>query len=140
MVLPAVCLLTQSELDWCRFGNFRSRCSVTDTNVQLSDVITDEEVSQDSSGVDSDCSTPIVHINSDILESESLRLLSETTFVDRLLTALPVCFSLLSYNHMNLLIYLSSISCISSTQPCTYYLHIIHCFLFRFYQRSSSMP
>lgn len=37
-----------------------------------------------------DCSAPVVHIKSDVLEAEPLSLLSETAYVDTLLTTLPV--------------------------------------------------
>ncbi|THF99227.1 hypothetical protein TEA_016535 [Camellia sinensis var. sinensis] len=53
-------------------------------------VDTDEEVQAEFSTAASNCSVPIVHIKSDILETESLNLLAEDTFVDTLLTTLPV--------------------------------------------------
>lgn len=74
----------------CRFRNLNSRCSITNTNLHLSNVLTEDEAPQDLSAAECDCSTPIVHLKTDILESESLSLLAETTYVDSVLTALPV--------------------------------------------------
>ncbi|KAJ8752360.1 hypothetical protein K2173_003996 [Erythroxylum novogranatense] len=82
--------LPSSAFGSSRFNNFISGCSITNTDLQLSDAIADVEVLQHSSAVVPDCSSPIVHIKSDILEPESLGLLSETTYVDQLLTGLTV--------------------------------------------------
>ena len=72
-----------------RFGYFSSRCSITNTDVELDHVRTAEAHVQ-SSTVEPDCPVPIVKLNSDILETEPLNLLTEATNVDCLLTALPV--------------------------------------------------
>ncbi|CAK9171434.1 unnamed protein product [Ilex paraguariensis] len=57
----------------------------------LNHIIPDEEVEEDiSAAASSDCSVSIVHLKSDILESEALNLLGEGTYVDTLLTTLPV--------------------------------------------------
>lgn len=72
-----------------RLESFNYRCSVTDTEV-FNHVDTDEEVQAEFSTAASNCSVPIVHIKSDILETESLNLLAEDTYVDTLLTTLPV--------------------------------------------------
>ncbi|XP_050224413.1 solute carrier family 40 member 3, chloroplastic isoform X2 [Mercurialis annua] len=74
----------------CRFSNFNSRCSITNSDIHCSPVLTEDEVLQHVSEVEPDCLAPIVHIKSDILEAEPLSLLTEATFVDSLLTALPV--------------------------------------------------
>lgn len=49
-----------------------------------------DEVEGGSSVVEPECPVPIVKLKSDILETESLNLLTEATYVDTLLTALPV--------------------------------------------------
>ncbi|KDP23393.1 hypothetical protein JCGZ_23226 [Jatropha curcas] len=72
-----------------RFSNLNSRCSFTNSDLECSHVLTDDEV-PNVSIVEHECSTPIIHINSDILEAEPLSLLAEVTFVDSLLTSLPV--------------------------------------------------
>ncbi|KAF7805047.1 solute carrier family 40 member 3, chloroplastic [Senna tora] len=72
-----------------RFGCFSSKCSITNTDIQLDHVTTDEAHAE-SSTVVPNCPVPIVKINSDILETESLNLLTEGTYVDSLLTVLPV--------------------------------------------------
>ncbi|CAK9145862.1 unnamed protein product [Ilex paraguariensis] len=70
--------------------NFNSRCSMSNADV-LNHIIPDEEVEEDiSAAASSDCSVSIVHLKSDILESEALNLLGEGTYVDTLLTTLPV--------------------------------------------------
>ncbi|KAB5556006.1 hypothetical protein DKX38_006915 [Salix brachista] len=73
-----------------RFRNLNSRCSITNTDLHLSSVVTEDEAPQDLLAAECDCSTPIVHLKTDILDSESLSLLAETTYVDSVLTALPV--------------------------------------------------
>lgn len=72
-----------------RLESFNYRCSITDTEV-FNHVDSDEEVQAEFSTAASNCSVPIVHIKSDILETESLNLLAEDTYVDTLLTTLPV--------------------------------------------------
>ncbi|KAM1442624.1 hypothetical protein ACFXTO_010589 [Malus domestica] len=72
-----------------RFDSFSSRCSITNTDAHFSHVATDNEVQEESSIAEpgcSSCSVPIV----DMLDTESLSLLTEDTYVDCLLTTLPV--------------------------------------------------
>ncbi|KAH1138252.1 hypothetical protein AAZX31_10G137800 [Glycine max] len=73
-----------------RFACFGSKCSLTDTDVHLVHVTTDEDEAQGRGVVEPHCPVPFVKLNTDILETESLNLLAEATFVDTLLTALPV--------------------------------------------------
>lgn len=73
-----------------RSGSFYSRCSITNTDVCHNQVATDGEIADDLAAVNADCPVPIVHLNSDILETESLSLLTECTYVDSILTTLPV--------------------------------------------------
>ncbi|KAF7817976.1 solute carrier family 40 member 3, chloroplastic-like isoform X1 [Senna tora] len=72
-----------------RFNNFSSRCSITNTDICL-DCITTDEAKGECSIVEPDCLVPVVQLESDILKTESLSLLTEGTYVDSLLTALPV--------------------------------------------------
>ncbi|KAE9611914.1 putative major facilitator superfamily domain-containing protein [Lupinus albus] len=72
-----------------RFACFSSRCSITNTDIHV-DHVTMDEAEGTSSAVEPECPVPIVKLNSDILKTESLNLLTEATFVDTLLTALPV--------------------------------------------------
>lgn len=58
----------------------------------FNDVATEEEIQEDFSEADSSCSVPIVHLNPDVLETESMNLLAERAYVDALLTVLPVCW------------------------------------------------
>ncbi|KAF5454192.1 hypothetical protein F2P56_023874 [Juglans regia] len=74
----------------CRFDSLVSRCSITNTNVQFDQVAAEDEIQEDFSAVESNSSVPIVRLNSDILETESLNLLTEGAYVDSLLTKLPV--------------------------------------------------
>ncbi|KAK7356159.1 hypothetical protein VNO80_15425 [Phaseolus coccineus] len=73
-----------------RFACFGSKCSLTDTDVHLDHVTTDEDEGQGRGVVEPLCPVPFVKLKTDILETESLNLLSEATFVDTLLTTLPV--------------------------------------------------
>ncbi|KAK1374050.1 Solute carrier family 40 protein [Heracleum sosnowskyi] len=70
-----------------RLDKFCLRCSITDTDV-LNSVAIEEELHEELST--SNCSVPIVQLNTDVLEAESVNLLSESTYVDTLLTKLPV--------------------------------------------------
>lgn len=56
----------------------------------MNSVAIEEELHEELST--SNCSVPIVQLNSDVLEAESVNLLSESTYVDTLLTKLPVCW------------------------------------------------
>lgn len=55
----------------------------------MNSVAIEEELHEELST--SNCSVPIVQLNTDVLEAESVNLLSESTYVDTLLTKLPVC-------------------------------------------------
>lgn len=67
------------------------KCSITNTDIHLDQVDTINEERDDggSSVIEHECPVPI-KIKPDIMENESLNLLSEATFVDTLLTSLPV--------------------------------------------------
>ncbi|KVH92078.1 hypothetical protein Ccrd_005895 [Cynara cardunculus var. scolymus] len=71
-----------------RLNNLYTRCSITNTEV-FNDIIT-EEVCHDSSSDASNCSVPILHLNAEIHDTESANLLVEGTFVDMILTTLPI--------------------------------------------------
>ncbi|XVF41759.1 hypothetical protein PTKIN_Ptkin01aG0306200 [Pterospermum kingtungense] len=71
------------------FDSLKSRCSITNTDVQFNHVATeDEDISATDIGCC--CATPIVQLKSDVLETESLSILTGDTYVDSLLTTLPV--------------------------------------------------
>lgn len=74
----------------CRFDGFISRCSFINTDTQCNHVATEDESCEELSAVEPDCSVPIINLKSEILEAEPLSLLTEDTYVDCLLTALPV--------------------------------------------------
>ncbi|XP_040373119.1 solute carrier family 40 member 3, chloroplastic isoform X2 [Rosa chinensis] len=71
-----------------RFIN--ARCSMTNTDVHFNHVATENETQDESSDIGIECSVPVVHLTPDILETESLSLLTEDTYVDSLLITLPV--------------------------------------------------
>ncbi|KAG2402393.1 Solute carrier family 40 member 3 [Vigna angularis] len=73
-----------------RFARFGFKCSLTDTDVHLDHVTTDEDDGQGRGVVEPLCPVPFVNLKTDILETDSLNLLAEATFVDTLLTTLPV--------------------------------------------------
>ncbi|KAL0384752.1 UNVERIFIED_CONTAM: Solute carrier family 40 member 3, chloroplastic [Sesamum radiatum] len=62
-----------------RLDTFNLRCSLTNTDV-LNSVAT-EEVYDDATSLDSNCSIPVVHLKSDTLETEGLNLLWGGTYV-----------------------------------------------------------
>lgn len=54
-------------------------------------VAADDEVREDMLAYEMECPVSIVQLNSDMLQTDSLTLLAKGTFVDRLLTTIPVC-------------------------------------------------
>ncbi|KAK8545949.1 hypothetical protein V6N12_026757 [Hibiscus sabdariffa] len=70
-------------------GSFRSR--LINTDVHFNHVATEDE---DLSAKNSDCSytstTPMVQLKSDVLETESLNIITGDSYVDSLLTTIPV--------------------------------------------------
>ncbi|KAF8369364.1 hypothetical protein HHK36_032623 [Tetracentron sinense] len=73
-----------------RVDNFISRCSITNTDVHFNHVTTEEDAPEELSSIPPSCSVPVVHLKSEILENESLNLLDEETYLNNLLTTLPV--------------------------------------------------
>ncbi|KAJ9557607.1 hypothetical protein OSB04_012221 [Centaurea solstitialis] len=71
-----------------RLNNLYTRCSITNTEV-FNNIIT-EDVHHDSSSDAPSCSVPILHLNAEIHDTESANLLVEGTFVDMILTTLPI--------------------------------------------------
>lgn len=86
----------------CRFQKFHSRCAITNVDVLYNHVVTEEHIQSDNT-VETDYSVPIVHINSDILETESSTLITQDTYIDSLLTVLPVCLQCFCKFHLILL-------------------------------------
>ncbi|XP_010267955.1 PREDICTED: solute carrier family 40 member 3, chloroplastic-like isoform X2 [Nelumbo nucifera] len=74
----------------CKLASFTSRCSITNTDVHFNHVATEEDIPDDLSSIPSGCSFPLVHVQSEILGTESLSSLAEDTYIDNLLTTLPV--------------------------------------------------
>lgn len=85
-----------SSRRWLNFDStsashrFVSRCSITNTEVQLDHVAADDEVREDMLANEMECPVSIVQLNSDMLQTDSLTLLAKGTFADSLLTAIPV--------------------------------------------------
>eukprot|EP00268_Persea_americana_P038069 TRINITY_DN3772_c0_g1_i4.p1 TRINITY_DN3772_c0_g1~~TRINITY_DN3772_c0_g1_i4.p1 ORF type:complete len:603 (-),score=128.08 TRINITY_DN3772_c0_g1_i4:580-2388(-) len=73
-----------------RSDTFTSRCSIANTGMDLNHLATENEVVDDLQSVPSGCSIPIVHLKSDILENEPLKLLTEDPYIHDLFTKLPV--------------------------------------------------
>lgn len=68
-----------------------SRCSIANTEVDFDHVVTENEAVDDLPSIPSGCSIPVVHLNSDTLDTEPLKLLTEdTTNISNLFTTLPV--------------------------------------------------
>lgn len=83
-----LCFYSLNLLFICRLGSFSLRCSLTNTDVLTS--VATEEVFEDSTSLDSNCSIPVVHLKTDTLDAEGINLLAGGTYVDTILTALPV--------------------------------------------------
>ncbi|XP_057250359.1 solute carrier family 40 member 3, chloroplastic isoform X3 [Beta vulgaris subsp. vulgaris] len=73
-----------------RADRFCSSCSMIDTDLQVDNIASDEDIEEDLSSSASNYSSPIVHLHPDILEAESLNILNERSYVDTVLTGLPV--------------------------------------------------
>ncbi|KAL3814627.1 hypothetical protein ACJIZ3_015895 [Penstemon smallii] len=71
-----------------RLGTFSLRCSLTNTDV-CNSVVTDE-VQDGTTSLDTNCSVPVVHLKPDTLDTEGINLLVGGTYVDTILTTLPV--------------------------------------------------
>ncbi|KAL0454636.1 UNVERIFIED_CONTAM: Solute carrier family 40 member 3, chloroplastic [Sesamum latifolium] len=71
-----------------RLAAFRLRCSLTNTDIYNS--VATDDVHEDTTSLDSNCSVPVVHLKSDSLETEGLNLLVCDTYADTVLTTLPV--------------------------------------------------
>ncbi|KAK6159794.1 hypothetical protein DH2020_003175 [Rehmannia glutinosa] len=71
-----------------RLDTFRLRCSFINTDVL--DSVATEEIYEDTTSLDSNCSIPVVHLQPDSLETEGLNLLVGGTYVDTILKELPV--------------------------------------------------
>ncbi|XP_010524832.1 PREDICTED: solute carrier family 40 member 3, chloroplastic-like [Tarenaya hassleriana] len=80
----------KSTLNSRRLHSFSSRCSIINTDVCHGHITTDDKVHEDLPTPAEDHVVPIVHLDNDIPIAESLSLLTECTYVDTLLTALPV--------------------------------------------------
>ncbi|KAL8061524.1 hypothetical protein ABFX02_02G091800 [Erythranthe guttata] len=73
-----------------RLDAFSLKCSLTSIDVLDSVATATEEVFEDTASLESNCSIPVVHLKSDTLETEGINLLVGGTYVDTILTALPV--------------------------------------------------
>lgn len=74
-----------------RVKNFSTRCSTANADVQINHVVAEDEAQDDSSSsIQSGLSIPIVSFCPEILETESLSLLTEDSCVDDIITTLPV--------------------------------------------------
>ncbi|KAL2925681.1 Solute carrier family 40 member 3 chloroplastic, partial [Bienertia sinuspersici] len=74
----------------CRVDDFCASCPMIDTDLHPDDIACDEDIQEDLASSASNYSGPVVHLNPDILEAESVNILSERSYVDTVLTALPV--------------------------------------------------
>ncbi|XP_042486636.1 solute carrier family 40 member 3, chloroplastic [Macadamia integrifolia] len=82
--------MNRSAASFTRLDCFTSRCSITNADLHFNNVATEEEVQDELSSVSSGCSVPVVHLKTGIIESEALNLPAEDTYMNELLTTLPV--------------------------------------------------
>ncbi|KAL1212765.1 Solute carrier family 40 member 3 [Cardamine amara subsp. amara] len=73
-----------------RLNRFSAKCSIINTEVCHEFVTTDDDIHEDLPTQIEDHSIPLVHLDTNIAVTESLSLLTECTYVDTVLTALPV--------------------------------------------------
>lgn len=73
-----------------RPSSFTSKCSVTDVDVELKHIETEDEVPQDIPSIPSGCSIPFVHLPPDIFDSDSLDILKGDSYTSDILTTIPV--------------------------------------------------
>ncbi|KFK26445.1 hypothetical protein AALP_AA8G249400 [Arabis alpina] len=82
--------LTSSASCSRRLNNFSSRCSIINTDVCHEFVATDDKIHEEFPVPIEDHPIPIVHLDTILPVPESLSLLTDCTYVDTVLTALPV--------------------------------------------------
>ncbi|XP_008809257.2 solute carrier family 40 member 2, chloroplastic [Phoenix dactylifera] len=76
----------------CRLGNFISKCSITNVDIDFENAATEDEVSEDLRclpSLPSGCTIPYIHVAPDILDSKPL-LATEETHVKSHFKTLPV--------------------------------------------------
>ncbi|XP_074321086.1 solute carrier family 40 member 3, chloroplastic [Silene latifolia] len=73
-----------------RLDGFCVSCSMIDIDLKLEEISSNEDALENFSCSDTSCPTSVVHLNPEILEAEPLHMLSERSYVDNVLTALPV--------------------------------------------------
>lgn len=71
-----------------RLNTFSIRCSLV--NIDVCHSIETDEVHEDTMSLEPNCLIPVVHLESDTLETEGLNLLVGDSYVDTILTTLPV--------------------------------------------------
>jgi len=84
---------------YSRFGNFTSKCSVTNADVDLDHLSTVDEIPEERPSLQPDCLLPFVHLTSDVLDSKSLNLLKEESYINKIFTELPVTNSFMLLDH-----------------------------------------
>lgn len=89
-----------SSMFWFRLDTFTSRCSIANAGVDFNHLVTENEVLDDLQSVPSGCSIPIVHLKSDILENEPLKLPTDDTYISDPFTTLPVCIFTVQFSYL----------------------------------------
>ncbi|KAJ0976411.1 hypothetical protein J5N97_018376 [Dioscorea zingiberensis] len=75
----------------CRLGNFISNCSITNVDIDVENITTEDQgQGDDLASLPSCCSIPVVHLTPDILDSQSLDLVTEENYKTSPFTTLPV--------------------------------------------------
>ncbi|GAB2277418.1 Solute carrier 40 member 3, chloroplastic [Dionaea muscipula] len=73
-----------------RIDDLRARCSMINTDIQIDEVASDEEIAEILPSSASSCPIPNVNLKANILLEEPLNLIHERSYVDNFLTSLPV--------------------------------------------------
>ena len=72
--------------------NFISNCSITNVDIDIESITTEDQGQGDLASLSSCCSIPVVHITQDILNAQPLNLVTEENYKTSLFTTLPVCY------------------------------------------------
>ncbi|KAM0951194.1 putative ferroportin-1, MFS transporter superfamily [Dioscorea sansibarensis] len=73
-----------------RLKNYISNCSITNVDIDIESITTEDQGQGDLASLSSCCSIPVVHITQDILNAQPLNLVTEENYKTSLFTTLPV--------------------------------------------------
>ncbi|ERN03118.1 solute carrier family 40 member 3, chloroplastic isoform X2 [Amborella trichopoda] len=78
-----------STLPCFRINYYSLKCYLN-ADVEINNIATEDDITENLPSIPSGCSIPVVHLDTELLENESLQLLNKDSYVNSLWTALPV--------------------------------------------------